>query len=73
MATSDYLEQIISYGQGSRLLSAREFLEDVRRVDTEIEAIISEKRESLKNYLLDHADEDMLKMLNEIRLGNKIL
>ncbi|MFV0362271.1 MAG: NYN domain-containing protein [Suipraeoptans sp.] len=71
VATSDYLEQRISHGQGSRLLSARELLDEVSRVSSEINSIISSKRETVKNYLLDHADTDTFEMLNEIRLGKK--
>ena len=42
VVTSDGLEQIIVTGQGARLMSSREFLEEVKRTEQHIRELISE-------------------------------
>lgn len=44
VATSDGLEQIIIRGQGCYLLSAREFREEVKRVEEQIRELISDQK-----------------------------
>ena len=69
VATSDGMEQIIIRGQGAALVSAREFLDEVREVE---QAIRDRAREhSLtqnsggKNYLLDGMSEEEIKAVRE--------
>lgn len=68
VATSDGLEQLIIRGQGCTLISAREFKKEVERVGR----LIREETERLtggKNYLLSHADEEIKRYLEQVRLG----
>ena len=65
VATSDGLEQIIIRGQGAELLSARDFLEEVREVENAIRERAREhnltQNSGGKNYLLDGLTEEDLK------------
>ena len=73
VATSDGLEQLIIRSQGCLLLSARDLKEEVEYVN----ALIAEEKERMttgpknsgKNYLLSHADEEMREYLEDVRLG----
>lgn len=71
VATSDGLEQLIIYGQGCHLMSARDLKEEVAWAN---EQIWEEKRKlekSGKNYLFHGADEELAAYLEDIRLGRK--
>ena len=76
VATSDGLEQLIIYGQGCRLMSARDLKEDVewvreqiRQEQERIHAPVSGG--SGKNYLLSHADKELNQYLEDVRLGRR--
>ena len=73
VVTSDGIEQIVTLGQGGTLISAREFRQEVEIVRKQIQEEIEERKESSKNYLFNHLDEELAGKMEEIRLGkNKI-
>ena len=70
VATSDNVEQVVTLGQGGKLLSAgssdrggRSAAPDKRR--------ISESSQKGKNYLFDYLDEEISGQMEEVRLGKK--
>lgn len=71
VATSDGLEQLIIYGQGCLLMSARDLKEDIERV----RRLIREEQEKFgppgKNYLFESVDEELAEYLDEVRLGKR--
>ena len=71
VVTSDGIEQIVTLGQGGTLISAREFLQEVEIVRGQIQDDINERRETSKNYLFHHLDEELASEMEEIRLGKK--
>ena len=71
VVTSDGIEQIVTLGQGGTLISAREFLQEVAIVRRQIQDEIEERRETSKNYLFHHLDEELANEMEEIRLGKK--
>ncbi len=73
VVTSDGIEQIVTLGQGGTLISSREFLEEVNIVRRQIETDIADRKETAKNYLFQHMDENMAKEMEEVRLGKKEL
>lgn len=73
VATSDGLEQVIILGQGGRLLSAREFREEIALVAEEIRQECRNRQESSKSYLFDSMDEELADYMEEVRLGRKKL
>ena len=71
VATSDGVEQVITAGQGARLISAREFEEEVRLSEREIREEWKRHRQKGKNYLFDHMDEELARQMEEVRLGKR--
>lgn len=71
VVTSDGVEQVITLGQGGTLTSSREFREEVEIVNRQIMEEAESRRESGKNYLFDHMDEDLARDMEEVRLGRK--
>lgn len=75
VVTSDGLEQVIIRGAGCKLLSSREFWEDVENTQTQIHEVIEEKvhrkRYQDRNYLFHSLDDETLQKLEQIRLGKK--
>ena len=71
VATSDGVEQVVTLGQGGKLISAREFREEVEIVRRQIQEEWENHRESGRNYLFDHMDDAMREEMNEVRLGRK--
>ena len=73
VATSDGLEQLIIRSQGCLLLSARDLKEEVEYVNSliaeEKERVTAGPKNSGKNYLLSHADEEMREYFEDVRLG----
>lgn len=69
VATSDGLEQVIVMGQGATRWSARDFYEEIERVNTEIRRMNEEKKMKGQNYLFDHMDENMADFVEQVRLG----
>ena len=73
VVTSDGVEQVVTLGQGGTLLSAREFLEEVKLVRKQMEEEYGSGARGAKNYLFDTMDEELLKEMEEVRLGKKEL
>lgn len=71
VATSDGVEQVVTLGQGGRLMSAREFEEEVKIVCRQIQEETEKRRERGKNYLFDHMDKKLAQEMEEVRLGKK--
>ncbi len=71
VATSDGVEQVITAGQGAKLISAREFREEVRLAERQIREEWERHKKSGRNYLFDHMDEKLAQEMESIRLGKK--
>ncbi len=71
VVTSDGVEQVITAGQGAKLISAREFSEEVKFVRRQIREEWEQHRQSSKNYLFDHMDDDLAQQMEDVRLGKK--
>lgn len=71
VATSDGIEQVISAGQGAKLISAREFREEVRLAERQIREEWERHKKSGRNYLFDHMDEKLAREMEAVRLGKK--
>ena len=71
VATSDALEQVIVMGQGAYRISARDFYEEVERIEKQIREINEQQHGEKRNYLLDYAKEEDAKHMEEVRLGKK--
>ena len=71
VATSDGVEQVVTLGQGGTLISAREFLEEVRYVEAAIREEAAIRRESVRTYLFDQVDEELARKMEKVRLGEE--
>ncbi|MDE6936788.1 MAG: NYN domain-containing protein, partial [Lachnospiraceae bacterium] len=71
VVTSDGVEQVVTLGQGGTLISSREFREEVKLVRRLIREEYESRRESGKNYLFDHMDEELARKMEDVRLGRK--
>lgn len=71
VVTSDGVEQVITMGQGGTRISSRDFLEEIEYTKKLIEEDNEKQRVSDRNYLFDHADEEFVKKMEDIRLGRK--
>ena len=71
VVTSDGVEQVITMGQGGTRVSSRDFLEEVRLTEKMIREEAEKHRENGRNYLFDHMDEELVKEMEEVRLGRK--
>lgn len=69
VVTSDSVEQVIIQGQGARLISSREFAEEIEIVNRQIREEYESRRASGKNYLFNHMDEELAAEMERIRLG----
>lgn len=73
VATSDRTEQVIIMGKGAGRFSASDMFEEIIRVRRLVRERISDERKARiadgKNYLFDHADEDLASDLERIRVG----
>jgi len=65
------VEQVVTQGQGSALISSREFYEEVEITRRQIQEEIKERTGGTKNYLFDHMDEAFVKEMEDVRLGKK--
>lgn len=65
VATSDYLEQKLIFGQGAYRISSRELLADIRTAKREISKRMT--KNSKKNALVDQLSADMKKKLEKWR------
>ena len=73
VVTSDGVEQVITQGQGGTIISSREFLEEVKIVNRQIQEEWELHKESTKNYLFDHMDRELAGHMEEVRMGRKEL
>lgn len=74
VATSDALEQIIILGQGARRMSARELKQEVEAVGKEIRMdYLEQTAPGNKNYLFQNLDQDMARLMEDVRLGRRTL
>ena len=73
VVTSDGVEQVITQGQGGTIISSREFLEEVKIVNRQIQEEWELHKESAKNYLFDHMDRELAGHMEEVRMGRKEL
>ncbi len=71
VVTSDGLEQVITRGQGSALISSREFEQEVEEVRRQIREEMEAKKDPEKRYLFDQIDEDLSREMEDVRLGKK--
>lgn len=71
VATSDGVEQVVTLGQGGKLISAREFREEVELTRRQIREEYERRREKGKNYLFDHMERELADEMEEVRLGRK--
>ena len=71
VVTSDGVEQVITMGQGGTRISSRDFLEEVEMTRKLIQEEAEKHKESDRNYLFHHADEALVKQMEEVRLGKK--
>ena len=69
VATSDALEQVIVMGQGAYRISARDFYEEVERIEKQIREINERERGEKRNYLLDYARKEDAREMEKVRLG----
>lgn len=73
VATSDNVEQVVTLGQGGKLLSARELRTEVEEVQRQIREEYLNRPQKGKNYLFDYLDEEICGQMEEVRLGKKEL
>lgn len=73
VATSDNVEQVVTLGQGGKLLSARELRTEVEEVQRQIREEYLNRPQKGKNYLFDYLDEEISGQMEEVRLGKKKL
>lgn len=71
VVTSDGVEQVVTLGQGGKLISAREFREEVEITRRLIREEYEKRKEGGKNYLFDHMDKELAEEMEEVRLGRK--
>ena len=71
VVTSDGVEQVVTLGQGGTLVSSREFWKEVELVKRQIREEYEKRRDSGKNYLFDHMDEELAEEMEDVRLGRK--
>ncbi len=71
VVTSDGVEQVITMGQGGTRISSRDFLDEIEYTKKLIEEDNEKQRVSDRNYLFDHADEEFVKKMEDIRLGRR--
>lgn len=73
VATSDKLEQVIILGQGAKRMSAKDFKEEVERMNQQIRTDYLEKQETGHNYLFDYLDEELANYIEDVRIGKEEL
>ena len=73
VVTSDGVEQVVTLGQGGTLVSAREFLEEVKLTGKQIEEEYGNRGSKTKSYLFDAMDQGLRQEMEEVRLGKKKL
>ena len=72
VATSDGVEQIIIRSKGCQLLSARDFWDEIGRVNKSNQESYEMNQKSGKSYLFDTVSEQTAKKIGEIRSGEEL-
>lgn len=65
VATSDGLQQIIIRGSGSKVMSARELIEEINRMNERVMQSYKEQQQSTRNYLEDALPDETKKRMDE--------
>lgn len=69
VATSDHLEQLIIMGNGASRISAEDFYSEVEMVNSQIRQELESRKAKGKNYLFNHLPEELVDMVEDMRLG----
>jgi len=73
VATSDATEQVIIWGAGAMRMSAQGLLEEVQETNKEIRRLLDEVKKPGKESMLKGLPPDVAELLEEVRLGKRIL
>ena len=73
VATSDATEQVIIWGAGAMRLSAQGLLEEVKETNKEIRRLLDEVKKPGKEGILKGLSPEVAELLEEVRLGKRIL
>lgn len=73
VATSDAAEQIIIWGQGAARMSARGLRREIEDTCQEIRREHLKGHSGGKNYLFENLDEELARLMEDVRLGKKKL
>ena len=73
VATSDGIEQLIIMGQGALRMSAQGLKEDIMATNQEIRKDYLTKQQSMRSYLFQNVSDELADMLEDVRLGKKVL
>ena len=73
VATSDATEQVIIWGAGAMRMSAQGLLEEVQETNKEIRRLLDEVKKPGKESMLKGLPPEVAELLEEVRLGKRIL
>lgn len=73
VATSDATEQIIIWGAGALRLSAQGLLKEVTESNREIRRLLEETKKTGKEGMLKGLSPELAELLEEVRLGKRVL
>ena len=73
VATSDATEQVIIWGAGAMRMSAQGLLQEVQETNKEIRRLLDEVKKPGKESMLKSLPLEVAELLEEVRLGKRIL
>jgi len=73
VATSDATEQVIIWGAGAMRMSAQGLLQEVQETNKEIRRLLNEVKKPGKESMLKGLEPSVAELLEEVRLGKRIL
>ena len=73
VATSDATEQVIIWGAGALRMSASGLFEEVTKTNQEIKRLLDTTKSKGKDGMLQGLPKEMAQLLEEVRLGKRIL
>ncbi len=73
VATSDATEQVIIWGAGAMRMSAQGLLQEVQETNKEIRRLLYEVKKPGKESMLKGLSPEVVELLEEVRLGKRIL
>jgi len=73
VATSDATEQVIIWGAGAMRMSAQGLLQEVQETNKEIRRLLNEVKKPGKESMLNGLEPSVAELLEEVRLGKRIL